>query len=38
MKAMDGEGPYTLGKEFGMMDLLLVPWALRLGCLTSLYV
>lgn len=29
-KAMDGEGPFFLGNEFGMVDIVLVPWAVRL--------
>lgn len=29
-RAMDGEGPFFLGREFGMPDIALAPWAVRL--------
>jgi glutathione S-transferase len=30
-RELDGEGPFAAGKEFGMGDVILVPWALRIG-------
>ena len=32
-KAMDEEGPFFLGREFGMPDLVLAPWAVKLWVL-----
>lgn len=29
-KAMDADGPYFSGKEIGMTDIVLAPWAIRL--------
>lgn len=29
-KEMDGEGPYFLGKEFSLIDVVIAPWVLRL--------
>lgn len=29
-KEMDKEGPYFLGKDFGIVDLMIAPWAVRL--------
>jgi glutathione S-transferase len=29
-KAMDPEGPYFIGKEFGLIDIVIAPWASRL--------
>ncbi|KAF2751850.1 glutathione transferase omega-1 [Sporormia fimetaria CBS 119925] len=29
VKAMDGEGPYFAGKDFGAVDVMFVPWAVR---------
>ncbi|KAF1956553.1 glutathione S-transferase [Byssothecium circinans] len=29
-REMDGEGPFFMGKEFGMVDIVMAPWALRL--------
>lgn len=29
-KEMDKEGPYFLGKEFSLIDVIIAPWAVRL--------
>jgi glutathione S-transferase len=29
VREMDKEGPFFLGKEFGMLDIVIAPWALR---------
>jgi glutathione S-transferase len=34
---MSSEGPFFLGKEFGMVDIMLAPWAQRFGIVTKYY-